>query len=219
MDELTQKLFRFAPDDAGAGEGQGDPEPADDDTNDDGDGETPEDIEFETWLAEQSEAVRAAYAEHTGGLTSALQSERERRKELEKERKAKEREADKAEAKRLEEAGEFKELAEKAQKKAEDAEAKLSEFEPQIETLTAERDRYAKALKSYVDKAREGVPEHLTPLLDKLDPVEQLEYLTENADKLALPSTGSPTNNPRRGVSHNLSDDEKRRRSYQVQGL
>ena len=37
-------------------------------------------IEFGEWLKGQSEEIRAAYEQHTSGLKSALQSERQRTK-------------------------------------------------------------------------------------------------------------------------------------------
>jgi len=43
--------------------------------------------DFETWLATQSEAVRAAYETHVGALKKALRSERDARAKLEKQLK------------------------------------------------------------------------------------------------------------------------------------
>jgi hypothetical protein len=47
-------------------------------------GETPAVFEYETWLAAQPDEVKAGLEQHTSGLTSALTSERESRKDFEK---------------------------------------------------------------------------------------------------------------------------------------
>ena len=56
--------------------GQGDPG----ENQQGGDGTSPE--SWETWLESQSEEVRALYEEHTSGLRSALQGERQQRSDL-----------------------------------------------------------------------------------------------------------------------------------------
>ena len=47
-------------------------------------GETPAVFDYETWLAAQPDDVKAGLEQHTSGLTSALTSERESRKDFEK---------------------------------------------------------------------------------------------------------------------------------------
>lgn len=102
--------------------------------------------------------------------------ERERRKN-EKER---EKEKEELELKQLQEKEEWKELAEKSTAKAASLEAQLAE----LDSLKEKQDKYEKALKTYVDSLRKGIPEHVIMLLDKLDPVEQLEYISTNIDAL-----------------------------------
>lgn len=58
-------------------------------------------VKFEEWLAKQPEDVKAAYEEHTGGLKTALQSERDLNKEAKK-AAARLKELEDAEAKRQE---------------------------------------------------------------------------------------------------------------------
>lgn len=75
----------FAPDDGagGAGAGNGGGTPGNDQGGTPGDGDqTPEN--FEAWLEEQPEEVQSLYETHTQGLRSALNTERDSRKDLEK---------------------------------------------------------------------------------------------------------------------------------------
>jgi len=88
--------------------------------------------------------------------------------------------ADKAEEQRLKEQAEWQALAEKH-------EAELAEIKPQYEASAERLDRYTTALTSYLESARAGVPGHIISLLDNLDPVEQLNWLTEHASELGKP--------------------------------
>ncbi len=106
--------------------------------------------------------------------------ERERKKAEERERKARED----AEAKALQDNQQYKELSEKQAKQLLDAETDLADTQAKLESAEADRDRYQKALNSYVQKQREGVPESIGALLDNLDPVAQLDWLTENGECL-----------------------------------
>jgi hypothetical protein len=102
--------------------------------------------------------------------------DRERKKADEAQRKA----ADEAEAKRLAEQNEFKTLAEKHA-------AKAAELEP----YKAKAERYEAALTALLTEERKAVPEHLHPLLDRMDPAEQLEYIAGHRDQLAPPANGA----------------------------
>jgi len=84
---------------------------------------------FDQWLEKQPEDAKARYAENTKGLTSALHSERETRKELEKG---------------------AKKLAELEKAEAEKARAQLSE----TERLKAERDDALKAVETAKGEAK-----------------------------------------------------------------
>lgn len=95
---------------------------------------------------------------------------RERQKADEKAKK----EREDAEAKALEEQKEYQKLAEQRA-------TKIAELEP----LTEQVDRYQGALTSLLTAEKQNVPEHVAALLDKLDPVEQLEWIASNRDKLA----------------------------------
>jgi hypothetical protein len=112
------------------------------------------------------------------------------------------REREAAEAKALEEQSKFKELADQRQ-------AKIAELEP----FQAKSERYEKALTTLLEAERKGMPGHITALLDKLDPAEQLEWIASNREALATdagdgtakttparstPATPKPAGNPGR---------------------
>jgi hypothetical protein len=95
------------------------------------------------------------------------------RKEREAADKAAEKKAADAEAARLAEQGKFKELAEAAEKKASD-----------LEPFKTKAERAEAALTKLLEEERKGLPKHVTELLDKLDPVDQLEYIAKNREAL-----------------------------------
>lgn len=93
--------------------------------------------------------------------------------------------ADKAAAKTAEEA-EKKRLAEQGnyQKLAEDAERRAKEFEP----FKTKAERAEAALTKLLEAERKGLPKHVTTLLDKLDIVDQLDWIAENRAELQKPT-------------------------------
>lgn len=97
---------------------------------------------------------------------------------------------DEAEQKRLEEQKEFEKLAN-------DRKAKLDALEAQVKTLAEQNEKYISAIKAKLETERKGLPDHITALLDKLDPVDQLEWLAGNAEAAKKPSgaqsPGTPT--------------------------
>lgn len=109
--------------------------------------------------------------------------------------------AEEAAAKALKDNAQFKELSEKQAKAILDKEAALATATTRTETLTQERDKYKTALEAHVKERRNGLPDHITALLDVLDPVAQLEWLTKNAEKLGgnnregVPATPRPQGN------------------------
>ena len=173
----------------------------------------PESIEWDTWLKEQPEAVRQAFEGHVGGLKNALTSERDKRKGLESAERARKKEADKAEQDALAEQGEFKAMAEKAQARVTELEAEVT----QIETLTEERDKYREAVATFAKEARDGIPDYVSELLDTMDPVAQLEYLTKHSKELRGSSKGlgGPGNSPGHGGTTKMTPEEQRKAAYQ----
>lgn len=81
------------------------------------------------------------------------------------------------------------------QQLAETRAAKIAEMEAQLAGLdatTARAQRFEAALAQQVGALRKDLPKHLAPLLDKLDVVEQLEWLAANRQELAAKLSGVP---------------------------
>lgn len=93
------------------------------------------------------------------------------------------REEDRREAERkaLEEQNEFKTLYEAEQKKVE-------EFAPYKESA----ERYRGALETHLEAQKKDLPEHVKELLEKQDPVDQLDYLSKHRDQLVAAPQGVP---------------------------
>lgn len=115
-------------------------------------------------------------------------------RELEKESKAKLATYEKAQADaakvasaaertRLTEQGEYKKLAEDAEKRAND-----------LEPHKAKAERYEASLTKLLTKEREGLPKHILTLLDKMDPADQLDWIAENRAVLTAPAQAPPPN-------------------------
>lgn len=85
--------------------------------------------------------------------------------------------AEAADAERLAQQQEWQTLAEKRQKA-------LDELKPYKETA----ERYKGALGLILETQRANLPGHVVELLDKLDPVDQLEYIAKHQVELARPA-------------------------------
>lgn len=145
-------------------------------------------IDFSEWLKSQAEDIQAAFGEYTAGLQSALKKERDDRKALEKAQKDAAELKAAEEKKRLEEQGQYKALAEEAARERDAHAARVKELEPLAETVK----RQGEALKRFLDEERKGLPKHVLTLLDKLDPVDQLEYIAANRAELRPAGGGGP---------------------------
>lgn len=103
------------------------------------------------------------------------------------------------------------------QKLAEQRAAKVTEMETQLAGLdatTTKAQRYEAALGKQVEILRKDVPKHLVPLLDKLDVVEQLEWLAANREQLAPPKTSGVPATPRaQGNSDAAAQEQARQQS------
>lgn len=128
---------------------------------------------------------------------------------IERDRKAREKEsqkaADDAEAQRLAEQNQFKELAEKRETKIKELEVQISELEPLKETVT----KYEAALQKFLDAEKKDLPAHILTLLEKLDVVDQLEYIATNRESLKAKSKDGPPPTPKDGDAKTLSEKEK----------
>lgn len=108
------------------------------------------------------------------------------------ERRTWQRQADEAAAKAKREAeeaaaaeqGEFKKLAEQR-------DVRIKELEP----LKAQAERYEVALKKHLAERRTAIqPPHdktVPPLLDKMDPADQLEFLADHPELFEVPKNGN----------------------------
>jgi DNA repair exonuclease SbcCD ATPase subunit len=139
------------------------------------------------------------------------QVEQQLRDEFEKEQQKADREAEEA---RLAEQQEFQELAETRK-------AKLDELEPQLETLQERAERYEKALTAHAEQAMANVPAFVKPLLEKMDPVEQLAYIAEHEEEFATESGGSagPPKTPKPNGDGDMTDKERRRRAVSARRI
>jgi vacuolar-type H+-ATPase subunit E/Vma4 len=135
--------------------------------------------------------------------------ERERRKSETATAKAREE----AEAKALADQQEWQKLAEKHAARIAEQETALADRE----TVTAERDLYREALQRHVQPQLEKLPDHIKNLLARLNPVEQLDYLTANADQLGGASATIPAT-PKAGNGA-LTPQEKRAKAASVRNM
>ncbi len=119
---------------------------------------------------------------------------------LTRERNKAKADADKAKAdaeqRALVEQGEWKTLAEQRAQRV----AELEPLSAQVEQHKSDAKRYRDAIAKYADAAKANVPESVRALLDKLDPIDQLDWITTNAASLTPDKTdkaqpiGTPQN-------------------------
>lgn len=85
-------------------------------------------------------------------------------------------------------------LAEQGQHQqlAEERARRIAELEPEAQAAA----RYRAALEAQLTASKKDLPPHITALLDKMDPADQLEYLAANADALR-PTVAAPNINAR----------------------
>lgn len=145
----------------------------------------------------------------TTNLKSALESERKLREAAEKEAKELRR---------------FKQDQENAKRDADEAKAKeegkyqelltaRDERIKQLEPLEAKAERYETALTAHLETQRKDLPKHILTLLDKLDPVDQLEYIAANRDQFTQQTTTVIPRNPKPTSGPSSRDDETARRA------
>lgn len=91
----------------------------------------------------------------------------------------------------LKEQGKYKEAFDQATETITRLEAQVAE----AKQLRATVEKYQATLTGLLESQRADLPESITTLLDKLDPVEQLEWLTKN--KQAVTKPAEPGEKPR----------------------
>ena len=139
------------------------------------------------------------------------------RREKEKSEKASQKTKEAAEAQKLAEQEKFKELAEKHGLKITGLEANLETQVAELEDTTGKIDRLEEALKALLEAQKEGLPDFILPLLDKMDPVDQLEYLAANRESLVKGggdgAGGVPPSPKPKGDPEKISDDDRRKQA------
>lgn len=75
---------------------------------------------------------------------------------------------------------EYRSVQEATKTEADRLREDLETYKPKAERA----ETLEETLKGYLEREREGVPEHIIPLLDKMDVVDQLAYLSENKANL-----------------------------------
>lgn len=130
---------------------------------------------------------------------------------LKRDRKKSEAAAEKA-RKEAEEAAltknqEWQQLAEKRGRDLETLTAEKTELEP----FKEQAERYKKALNDQLVKAKEKLPKHILQLIDKMDPVDAMTYITENAEALGAKLDGfQPYSETPEGKEKKVSSDDEK---------
>jgi len=126
---------------------------------------------------------------------------------LEREKLTRDKESSKAkenaEAEALKKNQEWQALAEKSA-------ARVMELEP----LSEQVERYRNALEKSLAAEKKDLPRHVLVLLEKLDPVDQIEYLSENREGLGKPlRTGVPASPEPKERKISDEDNERARQA------
>lgn len=127
---------------------------------------------------------------------------------LQRERKKNEVDAEKArkiaEAAALEKNQEWQKLAEERQKEIDTLTKEKADLDP----FKEQAEKYKNALDGILAKQKEKLPKHILTLIEKMDPVDAMAYITENAEALgAKPETYSETPE---GKEKKVTDDDKK---------
>ena len=196
--DLFSKFLYFEKD-GGAGGGQSDDK--DDQKTDDSTGG--EDAE----KAGKKKGVKVTFTPEQQALVDqqigeARTKEREKAKaELDAETAKAKKKADEAALKDKEE---WKTLADQRQADIDELTKQKTELEP----FKQQAEKYKKALDDILAAQKKKLPKHILTLIEKLDPVDAMAYITENAEALgAKPETYGETPE---GKEKKISDDEKK---------
>jgi hypothetical protein len=137
----------------------------------------------------------------------AIIADRLKREEVKREATAK-KVREQAEEEALVKNQEFQKLADERAKRIAELEPRVGEIEPLKEQVT----RYKEALEKYLEAEKKDLPKHVLTLLEKLDPIEQMTFISENREELGKPAKTvdpiPPSPNPK---ERKLSDDDKSR--------
>ena len=150
------------------------------------------------------EQLKAKVADSQKRIRELNRESADRRKKLEALEKA-EGEAEivrkKAEEAALVKNQEWQQLAEKRA-------AELEKQKTELEPFKEQAEKYKAALDAQLTKVKEKLPKYLLPLIENMDPVEAMAYITEYAEELgAKPLTYSETPE---GREKKVNDEEKK---------
>lgn len=128
-----------------------------------------------------------------------------------------------AEAKALEEQKEYQQLAEKRQQKIADLEAEVQSLNESLSEIEPKAKKYQETLQKRLDAEMEGVPEHIQSLLEDRDPVDQLDWLTENREEIApqeeRPTGSRPSPQPSGQPIHQSDKEAKEDARSRISGV
>jgi len=130
---------------------------------------------------------------------------REKAKAEEKTRKAREE----VEAKALADQQQWQELAEKRAASISQIEADLAARVGELETAQQRATRLEQALQAQLVTAKEGLPDAVVELVDRLDPVDQLEYLAKHKASLGGSKAGGVPPSPKPADANAVSTEQK----------
>lgn len=140
--------------------------------------------------ADELKTFDAAYVRTLRAEAAAYRKELQALKEADATRLEEAKKADEA---RLADQQQWQELAKRREGELAQATA---EAKAKGETL----ERYQATLAKLLDERRKGVPKHVLPLLDRLDPVDQLAYIAEHEAELVKPAPGAGFAPPKRSA-------------------
>jgi small-conductance mechanosensitive channel len=125
--------------------------------------------------------------------------------------------AEKATADALKANSQYKELSEKQATDLLNKTTALTTVTTDLDTVTKDRDKYKNALEAHVKERCAGLPDHITALLDVLDPLARLDWLTKNAAKLGGTAVeGVPATPKQQGGQSKENEEEARARARQT---
>jgi len=157
--------------------------------------------------ASEPKTFDADYVKELRAEAAGYRVELKNLKDADEERKA---EVESADEERLKGQQEWQELAEKQ-------EGKATEVASQLEASVKQVDRLTEVLAVYLEKEMKAVPEHLTPLLEKLDVIERLAYLIENRESLSPKKVDGVPASPEADQKSVLSEDDRRSKAFNIQ--
>ena len=209
---LDVTSFVFLAADDGQGEGGAKPNDSDGDNSNAGDGDRTGDNAGDASGDETPEVTFKTKAEFQAELDRVV------KERLERERQKNERAAEAAKRKAEEDAaaknGEWQALAEKHAKRL----AELEPLETEIESHKSEAEKYKAALTGHLATLKKDLPTPIIALLDNLDPIAQMEWISKNGEEVAG-TNGKPAliRAPKADTKNTeLTEQQRRERAYKV---